>query len=149
MENLSLREVVEVIGGKWVGHKGSIVAISNRTDGKAGYKIYSDSGEYIHCLKKFVVPIEYPKAESNKADENSVLCKWVRVESLANVVEESRATSVGVIDHRILCRGKMVLVTDEWEEDGRILLNVVFQGNHAILPKSDVYLASGVWCGLV
>lgn len=135
MRNLIVGENVKVIGGKWAGNTGVIVKVVNRTVGKSGYKIYrEDFGDYIHCLKKFV--------EST----DSYLRKWVNVNSMKNVVTQSlnpknNATNLSLY--------KNVLVTDEWEEDGKTLVNVVFQGNFAVLPKEDVEVTESQHPGLV
>ena len=82
MKNLIVGDVVEVTGGKWVGHTGVIVKVANRNDGKAGYKIHSDSGDYIHCLEKFVVPAKYLKFKDTNDVKESFERKWVRVKPL-------------------------------------------------------------------
>ena len=135
MRNLIVGENVKVVGGKWAGNTGVIVKVVNRTVGKSGYKIYrEDFGDYIHCLKKFV--------EST----DSYLRKWVNVNSMKNVVTQSlnpknNATNLSLY--------KNALVTDEWEEDGKTLVNVVFQGNFAVLPKEDVEVTESQHPGLV
>ncbi|QPB09027.1 SH3 domain protein [Klebsiella phage Metamorpho] len=135
MRNLIVGENVKVIGGKWAGHTGVIVKVVNRTVGKSGYKIYrEDFGDYIHCLKKFV--------EST----DSYLCKWVNVNSLRNVITQSLNPKD---DATNLSLYKNVLVTDEWEEDGKIVVNVVYQGNFAVLPKADVEVTETQHPGLV
>ena len=135
MKNLVVGENVKVIGGKWVGHNGVIVKVVNRNDGKSGYKIYRENfGDYIHCLKKFVEPSE------------SYLRKWVHVNSIDNVITQSLSPTNPATN---LSVRKNVLVTDEWEEDGKTLVNVVFQGNFAVLPKADVEPTESQHQGLV
>lgn len=137
MKNLIVGENVKVTGGKWIGHTGVIVKVANRTDGKAGYKIYrEDFGDYIHCLMKFV----------ESTEEKSYLRKWINVNSLDNVITQSLESKNSA---KNLSLNKNALVTDEWEEDGQILVNIVFQGNFAVLPKADVKLTETQRAGLV
>ena len=137
MKNLVVGENVKVIGGKWFGHTGVIVKVANRNDGKAGYKIYREAfGDYIHCLQKFV----------ESTEEKSYLRKWINVSSLKNVVTQSLNPNSSASN---LSLYKNALVTDEWEEDGQVLVNIVFQGNFAVLPKADVNLTLPQVPGLV
>lgn len=146
MKNLIVGDAVEVTGGKWVGHTGVIVKVANRNDGKAGYKIHSDSGDYIHCLEKFVVPAKHLKFKDTNTVKESFERKWVRVKTLKNVVTQSKDPKNPA---KNLSQGKNVLVTDEWEEDDKTLVNVVFQGNFAVLPKEDVEVSESQNPGLV
>ena len=76
----------------------------------------------------------------------SYLRKWVHVNSLDNVITQSVSSTNSATN---LSLHKNVLVTDEWEEDGKTLINVVFQGNYAVLPKDDVEPTESQRQGLV
>ncbi|APD20391.1 MotB-like transcriptional regulator [Klebsiella phage KPV15] len=66
--------------------------------------------------------------------------------SLDNVITQSVSSTNSATN---LSLHKNVLVTDEWEEDGKTLVNVVFQGNYAVLPKADVEPTESQRQGLV
>lgn len=88
----------------------------------------------VYSLQKFVVALESRDLLDSMFNE-SYLRKWVHVNSLDNVITQSVSSTNSATN---LSLHKNVLVTDEWEEDGKTLVNVVFQGNFAVLPKADV-----------
>uniref|UniRef100_A0AB39U0E7 KOW domain-containing protein n=2 Tax=unclassified Caudoviricetes TaxID=2788787 RepID=A0AB39U0E7_9CAUD len=146
MKNLVVGENVKVIGGKHTGKEGVIVGIFNRSNKMSSYLLQLDNEDKaVYSLQKFVVALESRDLLDSMFNE-SYLRKWVHVNSLDNVITQSKDPKNPA---KNLSQGKNVLVTDEWEEDDKTLVNVVFQGNYAVLPKADVEPTESQRQGLV
>lgn len=142
MKNLVVGENVKVIGGKHIGKEGVIVGIFNRSNKMSSYLLQLENEDKaVYSLQKFVVALESRDLLDSMFNE-SYLRKWVHVNSLDNVITSTNSATN-------LSLHKNVLVTDEWEEDGKTLVNVVFQGNYAVLPKADVEPTESQRQGLV
>lgn len=146
MKNLVVGENVKVIGGKHAGKEGVIVGIFNRSNKMSSYLLQLENEDKaVYSLQKFVVALESRDLLDSMFNE-SYLRKWVHVNSLDNVITQSVSSTNSATN---LSLHKNVLVTDEWEEDGETLVNVVFQGNYAVLPKADVEPTESQHPGLV
>ena len=145
MKNLVVGENVKVIGGKHIGKEGVIVGIFNRSNKMSSYLLQLENEDKaVYSLQKFVVALESRDLLDSMFNE-SYLRKWVHVNSLDNVLIQSVSSTNSATN---LSLHKNVLVTDEWE-DGKTLVNVVFQGNYAVLPKADVEPTESQQPGLV
>lgn len=146
MKNLVVGENIRVIGGKHIGKEGVIIGIFNRSNKMSSYLLQLENEEKaVYSLQKFVVALESRDLLDSMFGE-SYLRKWVHVNSIENIRTQSVSTKNPNIN---LSVNKNALVTDEWEEDGKTWVNVVFQGNYAVLPKDDVEPTESQQPGLV
>lgn len=135
MKNLVVGETLRLSVEKHAGKEGVIVGIFNRSNKMSSYLLQLENEDKaVYSLQKFVVALESRDLLDSMFNE-SYLRKWVHVNSLDNVITQSVSSTNSATN---LSLHKNVLVTDEWEEDGKTLVNVVFQGNFAVLPKADV-----------
>ncbi|QOI66496.1 hypothetical protein [Erwinia phage FBB1] len=134
---------VKVVGGRYKNNEGVILSVHNSTRDGVFYKLELGSPHFpVQVTEKYLaalISFNDPKPSAKEFEG-----KHVKVVSVANVVEKTNPADFSLD----IFERKSALCTLVYEEDGVFLANIVYQGQYAVLPVSDIEVSNESFPGL-